>query len=185
MQNSCEKELKIIINFADLCEKREIVRSIDASEIKEELKMVDLVQGDYLKVKKHYEKKQKSGYFEFDFAYAGPLEIFREIDRFIWESRHSKTRYQNSYKGPVLVDLSGWNDKPLNDYFDAFMYYLKDNYDAKCTFFCREECSEELEKKLREFFKLSVVSIGLEDAASTKKAIGFSLDGKENIYVRS
>ncbi len=147
--------------------------------------MVELIQGDYKNVKAYYGKKKTSEYFEFDFVYAGPLEVFREIDRFIWESVHQKTRYKNRYDGPVLIEVTSWNKKDINEYFDAFMYYIKDKYEGKCTFFCKEPCSEELEGKLREFFDIKIVNAGFEAAVSDVKTIGFSIDGgKEKVDVR-
>lgn len=146
--------------------------------------MVALIQGKYEKAKAFYEKNVSKKYFEFQFAYVSQNEVFKEIDRFLWESRHQMTRFKNNYKGPVLIDLSCWNDNDLNTYFDAFMFLLKDNGFYECTFMCQEECCEELLEKLKDYFEISITSLDIEKKVK-KMTIGFVAPDKENENVRS
>lgn len=145
--------------------------------------MVKLIQGNYEKAKKHYEKSGKCDYFEFHLAYTPTNETFREIDRFLWESRHQKTRYRNRYEGPVLIDLSSWNGKETNTYFDAFMYFLKDNSSFECTFIVQKQCSAQMEQKLESFFKIKKTVLE-QNSIPSKRTIGFDTEGKEDEYVR-
>ena len=151
---------------------------------REELNMVGLIQGKYEKVKTFYEKNMAKKYFEFQLAYVSQNEVFREIDRFLWESRHQMTRFKNNYQGPVLIDLSCWNENELNIYFEAFMFFLKDNGFYECTFMIQEECCKELLEKLKEFFEISVTSLNIEKKAK-KMTIGFVVTEKEIENVRS
>lgn len=135
--------------------------------------MVEIIQGNYEKAKQYYEASVRDEYFEFEFPYV-PMEYsFKEIDRFLWESRHEKTRFKNYYSGAVLVDISGWNDKDFTQYFDAFMYFLKDNAAYVCTFLVRSEMSKELEQKMREFFEIKAVDL-LEERKNKARTIGFA-----------
>ena len=84
-----------------------------------------LVQGKYSEAIAKCQKILDGNYFEFEFLYTDESERFREIDRFLYESRHT-LRFENEYRGNVVIDISDWNEK-TNSYFDAFMYFLKDN----------------------------------------------------------
>ncbi|MBR0113000.1 MAG: hypothetical protein IJM02_04565 [Clostridia bacterium] len=113
-----------------------------------------LIQGDYDRAIGLCDKAFGK-YFEFCFCYVSELEKFRELDRFIWESRHCM-RFQNEYTGEAVIDISDWNNREqyeLNDYFDAFLFYLKSKREKiHCTFLTDGYCSQPLQEKIEEFF---------------------------------
>lgn len=118
-------------------------------------------------------------YFEFTFCYVSDNEIFRELDRFIWESKH-EMRFQNYYEGVAVIDLSMWNKKEayeFNEYFDAFFYYLKGNDKIHCVFLIDDYCSEQLLKKIKFFFNnVFLVDLHPKKSDSGKsKPIGFTV----------
>lgn len=146
--------------------------------------MVELIQGKYEKVKEYYGKKIGMDYFEFDFVYASTNETLREIDRFLWESRRHKTRFKNHYEGPALVDLTSWNGQDLNKYFNAFMYFLKDNKFIDSTFILQEECSPQLRRALESFFSIKITELELDKKIEPVRKIGFYQEEREIEDVR-
>ena len=119
-----------------------------------------VIQGTYEDIIHYYEATTVGTYFEFTFSFVGQNEIFRELDRFLWESKHV-LRFQNTYEGNVLIELSGWNqkaDSDFNEYFDAFMYFLR----SKCnvlhvTFFAEGQCSKSLYDHLDKHFDVQLI----------------------------
>lgn len=69
-----------------------------------------LVQGKYSEAIAKCQKILDDDYFEFEFLYTDESERFREIDRFLYESRHT-LRFENEYRGNVVIDISGWSEK--------------------------------------------------------------------------
>ena len=133
-----------------------------------------LVQGNYCKVKEYCSKMFGDSFFEFDFVYVDETERFREIDRFLYESRHT-LRFQNEYEGNVIINLTEWNDKAVNAYFEAFMYFIKDNADKyNCIFIADEKCEDRLIDKISSMFELECVEIEIEAKTSMPK-IGFAV----------
>ncbi len=147
--------------------------------------MIRLIQGEYEKAKARYKSTMIKDYFEFHFAYTSVSEVFRELDRFIWESRHQKTRFKNQYKGPVLIDLTEWNDNDTNEYFDAFLYYLKDHACLECAFIVQNICKEEFLDKLNEFFEIDLVELDIQKDKEQKRRIGFYFEEGAESNVRS
>ncbi len=147
--------------------------------------MVKLIEGKYESAKTLYTSRCKD-FFEFNFTYAGMNENFREINRFLWESRHEKTRFRNKFEGNVLINLTSWNGMDLNEYFEAFMYFLKDDPYLNVTFLIEKECDRELLEKLKLFFEIEKTEIGLDAPAKAVRPIGFTVsdDRKETPYVR-
>ena len=140
-----------------------------------------LVHGPFVKTSKYCEDLFGKDYFEFCLSYVGDGAGFREIDRFLWESRHERTRYRNRYSGPVALDITAWADKYPNDYFDAFMYFISDAVkEGECVLTSEEKCGREICDRLGRFFTLEVISLnsGKESAGTTRK-IGFT-DEKED-----
>jgi len=112
-----------------------------------------LLTGHYTQVKEACIRMFADGYFDFHFLYVPETERFRELDRFLYESRHT-LRFHNEYSGNVILDITEWNRKPPNGYFEAFMYYLRDHKDQyNCALIVSERCSKELLAKLREILK--------------------------------
>ena len=143
--------------------------------------MMEIIQGKYEKAKRYYESFH-TDYFEFEFVYVPQDSHLREIDRFLWESRHEKTRFKNAYSGNVLIDLTEWNDNVNSSNFDAFMYFLKDSKEYECTFLVRSALSKEMKNKLAEFFDISVVDL-VDNKRAEMRTIGFVGGEKEDANV--
>ena len=114
--------------------------------------------------------------FSFCFSYTAPESHFREIDRFLWESRHEKTRFANRYSGPVTVDISEWSTAVPNDYFDAFLYFLKDQA-AECRIVMVSDkiCTDRILSRLERFFPLKTTDLlGTKEKKRKSVAIGFA-----------
>lgn len=147
--------------------------------------MIILIEGEYEKAKAYYKSAMIKDYFEFHFVYTSANEVFRELDRFIWESRHQKTRFKNQYKGPVFIDLTEWNGNDINKYFDAFLYYLKDHACLECTFIVQNFCKASFLDKLNEFFEINVVKLDIRRDKEKKRRIGFYSEKGVDGNVRS
>lgn len=135
-----------------------------------------LISGAYEALRERCDEQFRDGYFEFYFPYIDGDSRFREIDRFLYESKHT-VRYKNSYTGNVVIDLSEWNRRGhFNEYFDAFMYFVKDRMrSVNCIFITDRQCGDELERRLSDFFELQ--HIPLEGGALPKRTrIGFLED---------
>ncbi len=145
--------------------------------------MIKLIQGKYEIAKQYYKEDMNQDFFEFHFVYTSANEVFRELNRFVWESRHYKTRFKNRYEGPALIDITEWNQGKLNDYFDAFLYFIKDSPHLECTFIVQEICSQELLKKLESFFEINIEKLEVRNDKS-KRQIGFCLKEEEKENVR-
>ncbi len=141
-----------------------------------------LIQGDYKKTIMYCSDMLKGDFFEFDFPFVPMDERFREIDRFLWESKHQCTRFKNRYEGCAIIDISDWSRHFPNDYFDAFMYFLKDNEAfTPCALISSEPCSSEVRGRLERLFSVKEVNLfdNAETAGSRKTAIGFCIGSEE------
>lgn len=87
--------------------------------------MVTIIQGDYAKITTRLSKTFKNEYFDFNFSFTDENEVFREINRFIWESKHLMTRFKNRYYGSVAISLSEWNNETpkVATLFNIIMYH--------------------------------------------------------------
>lgn len=142
-----------------------------------------LVQGKYFETIKKCKKMLDDDYFEFELIYTDESERFREIDRFLYESRHT-LRFENEYRGNVVIDISGWSEKN-NSYFDAFMYFLKDNMDKYCcVLISNKKCSDKTIEKLNDLFTIEEMCLSLPEEKKKVK-IGFVDDERSEINVRS
>lgn len=142
-----------------------------------------LVQGKYSETIKKCQKILDGDYFEFEFLYMDESLRFREIDRFLYESRHT-LRFENEYRGNVVIDISDWNEK-INLYFDAFMYFLKDNADKYCcVLISNKKCSDKTIEKLNDLFTIEEICLSLPEEKKTVK-IGFVDNERIDINVRS
>lgn len=144
-----------------------------------------LIKGNYIKVKKYIKNKFTDDYFEFNFPYVDEKAPFKEINRFIDESK-MKTRFKNKYLGNVVINITEWVDDTPNKYFDAFMYFILDreleSNKNKTIFTCEKECSTELTKKLNEFFEdIKIIDLGLKNK-NAKHTIGFVCDSNQENY---
>ena len=147
-----------------------------------------IITGSYEKVKQECSKYVDNTCFEFYFSYVSDsVERFREIDRFLYESR-KRTRFKNKYIGDIVIDVSDWNnEEKLNNYFDLFMYFVKDNMEHnRFILTADKQCSKALLLRLKRFFKLEEVC--LEPAKlDSKIKMGFALpdDKEESSNVRA
>lgn len=134
-----------------------------------------LIQGEYKKSINYCKDLFNSNFFEFELPFVPENNRFREIDRFLYESRHT-LRFTNEYIGNVVVDISDWNGSEINNYFEAFMFFLKDNSKKyKCALIINERCHNNLLIKLKEFFDLREVELELPPKKQVNK-IGFAID---------
>lgn len=144
-----------------------------------------LIQGNYEKAIKQCQKELKSDYFEFCFSYVSANDVFREIKRFLWESKHQCTHFKNRYIGPTVIDISEWSNRFPNEYFDAFMYFVKSNmHQMEFIFISHDYCNTEITDRLNEFFNIRVVDIERRKSSKNKKnAIGFVCTQEDKSYV--
>ena len=141
------------------------------------MKTVDLLYGDYENVKKAL---GNTVYFEFELQFDN---CQRELDRFLWESRKEMTEYKNRYNGPVVVDVSKWNNQSDNSFFDAFLYFLRDN-DNELTIIMTQKPSKQLLLCLEKHFIITIRELFIQKQKEAKTRIGFYCR-EENDYVRS
>lgn len=141
-----------------------------------------LIQGDYSKIKKYFKDNIGDTYFEFELPYVDENCVFKEINRFNDESR-MLTRFKNKYSGDVIVDITDWIDKPVNEYFEAFSYFVLDRMlefsSSKVFLTCEKECTQEFLSAIEECFKdnIQVTDLGVrKKTLSNKRVIGFALD---------
>lgn len=140
-----------------------------------------LVQGDFRKTREYIYTALKGHYFEFDFPYIDENAVFREINRFNDESK-SLTRFKNKYTGNVVVDLTDWVDKTINEYFSAFMYYLVDRTlefkNSKLIFTSEKICPHEFLIIIENYFdnKVQLIDLGVKTKDTKKSSIGFIID---------
>ena len=140
-----------------------------------------LLIGPYEVIRELIHEKQED-VFEFVFPYVGMTERFREIDRFLYESKHSR-RYVSEYVGKVIIDITEWSDTEYcNSYFTAFMMFLKDHqrqYD--CVLTSEKDCCSKLLSHLQTLFDIEKISLG-KVRTDERPRIGFRSDtiDKEN-----
>lgn len=147
------------------------------------------LQGDHKKVKGYCKDLFAEDYFEFEFPYVADGEKFREIDRFLWESRRDCTRYKNKYNGNFVIGLNEWNENEPNKYFDAFMYFLKDylKFSHSCYLFIEDYADKSLISALEKHFDIVVKELDLSvKETKAQRTIGFCIEpvGKEKDNVR-
>ena len=146
---------------------------------------ITMVTGSYEECMEYCGKHLRGGFFEFDFSYVPRDERFREIDRFLWESRHERARFANRYEGSAVIDMTAWNKHFPNEYFDAFMYFLKDSADhLDCALIVCGKCSDSFREHIGRFFELNVIELessGLEEQRGSGR-IGFDVETEENEY---
>lgn len=141
-----------------------------------------LIHGDYEQSISYCKDKLGGDFFEFDLPYVPAAETFREIDRFLWESRHQCTRFQNRYEGRAVIDITDWNAHFPNDYFEAFLYFLKGSEaHLTCTLISSEPYSEQVLQRVRRLFPVRQVQLDPSDRRPSRgsNVIGFSAESEE------
>lgn len=118
--------------------------------------------------------------FVFNLPYVPLSEHFREINRFLWESRHQLTRFCNNYEGNVIVDVTAWNQASVNEYFDAFLYFLKDREESlHCTFISEVDFSDAVCDRISRLFPTKTVRFDSGSGRKPAARIGFAVDERE------
>lgn len=143
--------------------------------------MVTIIQGDYAKITARLSKTFKNEYFDFNFSFTDENEAFKEINRFIWESKHLMTRFKNRYYGSVAISLSEWNNEMPNCYFDSFMYFMKDMFpEEKICFYVESQIRDELLIRIKMFFPNTKI-IDLLINKKPERKIGFAISDYERM----
>ena len=139
---------------------------------------MDIITGTYEKVKDVCKGIYPQGFFDFNFVYVSESERLREIDRFLYESKQT-LRFENEYSGAVVIDVSEWNHR-INSYFEAFMYFIKDNAEKyDCVLILNERCSADMTDKLKSVFgEASEKKLPLQNEKK-KNRIGFAVEEHE------
>lgn len=146
---------------------------------------MDLIIANYSKATEFCNTRLGKEYFSFCLSYVPGDYVFREIDRFRWESRHMYTRFKNHYSGPVVVDLTQWANHHPNNHFEAFFYYLKDHYqEHECILLSEKPCSNHIIEKLEEFFPLMITdNLHSEKTRKYNRVIGFAAEEEGHNHV--
>lgn len=134
-----------------------------------------LIEGKFEKAMAYCKKEFGGDFFSFELS-ASQGELSGEFDRFLSESSET-LRFKNEYRGNVVIDLSAWNKNDTNKVFDAFMYFIKDRLNIyNCIFIVDKVCSDELLKKLKEFFEITEINLEpREKLVASSKRIGFEI----------
>ena len=141
--------------------------------------MVTIIQGDYSKITASLSETFNSEYFDFNFSFTDKNEVFREINRFIWESKHLMTRFKNRYRGSVAISLTEWNSEMPNGYFDSFMYFIKDMFpEENICFYAETQIRDVLLNRIKSFFP-NIKTIDLLIGRKPERKIGFVIGDNE------
>ena len=146
-----------------------------------------VISGKYEKALEYCEKEFEGNYFQFYFPFVDEQSRFIEIERFLYESRHS-LRFANHYEGNVVIDISEWNRKnKVNRYFFAFLCFIKDNTDIyNCIFIMDKNCEKKIAESLREYLDFNLVILdGLKSKEKVKIGFDFTTSQQEDNNVRS
>ena len=145
---------------------------------------MDIIIGSCRECAEHCDKLFGEDYFPFVFPYVSVDAPFREIDRFLWESKRTRTRFRNRYEGNVVIDITAWSTQIPNEYFEAFMCFLEDNSDILPTVFISETvCGSHVKASLSKHFEISELLLdSAVDRSANRNVIGFidSEAGGEN-----
>lgn len=140
---------------------------------------MNLIKGPYEKCIEHCIDDENAECFVFDFPYVSISEYFREINRFLWESKHQFVRFKNCYSGKAIVDITAWNKSSPNEYFDAFLYFLKDRESSiDCTFISEPDYSEIVLERINRLFLTNIVPLD-SNCSPTVSRIGFVITTEE------
>lgn len=148
---------------------------------------MELVIGDYSKIKEYLKKVMDTADFEFKLPYVDENSTFKEIDRFIDESK-AHARFKNKYEGDVAIEITDWAYKPINEYFEAFSYFLRDRMlefaNKKVILTCEKECTKEFLAELEDCFetKIEVTDLGLKRGNRFRQTIGFVSEKTKSEY---
>ena len=114
---------------------------------------MELIFADFATAISICEEQLGEKYYLFSLPYVATYDRFREIDRFLWESRHMYARFQNRYSGPVVVDVTEWCREEPNVYLEAFLFFLKDLEEKQpCILISEKLWDKPLIDTIRNFF---------------------------------
>ena len=136
---------------------------------------MELIQGEYIKIKQYLNKKKQCVSFEFAIPFVEEGQTFREINRFLDESKRL-AHFKNQYIGGAIIDVTEWCEKPINSYFTAFLYFLFDRELVSKqnihVFISEKICSKELTHAIADIFgTVNTVDLGVKNRYKTP--IGF------------
>lgn len=146
-----------------------------------------IIQGEYRKSKEYILKELNDDYFEFNLPYVDENSVFKEINRFNDESKKC-TRFKNKFSGNVVVNLSEWVNNPINEYFNAFMYFLVDRTlefnNSKLIFICEQICPKKLIFAIEDYYdeEVQLIDLGVKTTDLHKNVIGFIAESNNKIY---
>ena len=143
-----------------------------------------LICGSYSDCIGYCKTHSKSEPFIFKLAYADDNMPFKELNRFVWESRHRYTRFKNRYSGNAVIDMSDWTNERANDKLYAFLYFLKDREELiSCVFISENECGRSFCEAVERLFDFERVNLpSMIKNATRAKRIGFTgtSDGEDD-----
>lgn len=137
---------------------------------------MQLILANFEDARARCEDRFRDGYFEFCFSFSSERERFREIDRFLWESRHERTRFENRYVGPTVINITEWSDAAPNELFDAFLYFCKDiSEQSEVILVSERPCNDSIISRLKEFFELEITDTLEHREKTVSRKIGFAV----------
>ena len=136
---------------------------------------MELIQGEYIKIKQYFHKKKRIFPFEFALPFVDETQTFRETNRFLDESKRM-THFKNRYVGAAIIDITEWSDKQPNSLFRAFIYFVFDreleSNKNKHIFISENICSKEVVEAIESIFG-DVNNVNLGVKKGIKSPIGF------------
>lgn len=142
---------------------------------------MEIIQGSFEKIAEHMHKNLGGEFFEFVLPYVGENYRFEEINRFNDESRQF-VRFKNEYDGNTAVEITAWTDQPLNEYFEAFVYFLRDRMlkypNSLLVLTSEKACCEDFIRMLEQLFaqEMCIVDLGVKSKEPEKITIGFAFE---------
>ncbi len=148
---------------------------------------MELIQGEYIKIKQYLHKTKQCFPFEFALPFVDERQTFQEINRFLDESK-KMAHFKNQYTGGAIIDVTEWCENPINTYFAAFLYFLFDRELAskqnKHIFISEKMCSKELTNAIASIFDpVNAIDLGVK--RGNKAPIGFTayIEQEDDKYV--
>ena len=139
--------------------------------------------GKYINLMNECRHVFPDGYFPFMLSAENEK---KELDLFIDESI-AGTRFQNCYKGNVVIDFSRWRrERTFGECFAAFLYYLADHTDIyKMVFISENHCSKEFTEQLEKIFDIRKIDLNpKKENPHTKMGFAITNDTEEIHDVR-
>ena len=79
-----------------------------------------------------------------------------------------------------MIDISEWSDAMPNDYFDAFMFFLKDlSTSCQIAMISDKVCQDQIVSRLRRFFQIEISDMLEKKDVQKTRRIGFVVREEE------